>query len=114
MIDKWYADNKVHTITTASENEGNPHTYFSPQRMLSVTLKRLVEDASVESIDYYTVPPSVEYILMEMGESFVLLLLNMIEWELRYQDKLISHRLKDMQEPEYSMLPQERCIFPYH
>ena len=29
MIDKWYADNKVQTITTAPENEGNTHPYFS-------------------------------------------------------------------------------------
>ncbi len=29
MIDKWYADNKVQTITTATENEGNTHPYFS-------------------------------------------------------------------------------------
>ncbi len=29
MIDKWYADNKVQTITTASEEEGTTHPYFS-------------------------------------------------------------------------------------
>lgn len=29
MIDKWYADNKVQSITTAHENEGNTHPYFS-------------------------------------------------------------------------------------
>ena len=29
MIDKWYADNRVQTIATASENEGNCHPYFS-------------------------------------------------------------------------------------
>lgn len=29
MIEKWYADNKVQTITTASENEGNTYPYFS-------------------------------------------------------------------------------------
>ena len=29
MIDKWYADNKVQTITTAPENEGSTHPYFS-------------------------------------------------------------------------------------
>lgn len=30
MIDKWYADNKVQTISTASEDEGNCYPYFSP------------------------------------------------------------------------------------
>lgn len=29
MIDKWYADNNVQTITTAPENEGNCYPYFS-------------------------------------------------------------------------------------
>jgi len=29
MIDKWYADNKVQTVTTVSENEGNCYPYFS-------------------------------------------------------------------------------------
>lgn len=29
MIDRWYADNKVQTITTASEEEGNCYPYFS-------------------------------------------------------------------------------------
>ncbi len=29
MVDKWYVDNKVQTITTASEEEGNRHPYFS-------------------------------------------------------------------------------------
>jgi hypothetical protein len=29
MIDKWYADNKVQTVTTASEAEGECHPYFS-------------------------------------------------------------------------------------
>lgn len=29
MIDKWYADNKVQSITTAPEKEGNTHPYFS-------------------------------------------------------------------------------------
>ena len=29
LIDTWYADNKVQTITTASENEENTHPYFS-------------------------------------------------------------------------------------
>ena len=29
MIDKWYADNKVQSITTAPENEGNCYPYFS-------------------------------------------------------------------------------------
>ncbi len=29
MIDKWYTDNKVQNITTASEQEGTTHPYFS-------------------------------------------------------------------------------------
>ncbi len=29
MIDKWYAENKVQTVTTASEVEGECHPYFS-------------------------------------------------------------------------------------
>lgn len=29
LIDTWYADNKVQTITTASEHEGNTHPYLS-------------------------------------------------------------------------------------
>lgn len=29
LIDTWYADNKVQIITTASENKGNTHPYFS-------------------------------------------------------------------------------------
>ena len=29
MIDNWYADNNVQTITTASENEGSAHPDFS-------------------------------------------------------------------------------------
>lgn len=29
LIDTWYADNKVQTITTATENEGNCYPYFS-------------------------------------------------------------------------------------
>lgn len=29
MIDKWYADNKVQTVTTVTEKEGNCCPYFS-------------------------------------------------------------------------------------
>ena len=29
MIDKWYTDNKLQSITTAPEDEGNTHPYFS-------------------------------------------------------------------------------------
>ncbi len=29
MIDKWYSDNKVQTVTPAFENEGSTHPYFS-------------------------------------------------------------------------------------
>lgn len=29
LIDTWYADNKVQTITTATENECNCYPYFS-------------------------------------------------------------------------------------
>ena len=29
MIDKWYTDNKVMTVTTANEDDGECHPYFS-------------------------------------------------------------------------------------
>lgn len=66
------------------------------KRMLSVTLKRLMEDALVERTEYNTVPPTVEYALTEMGESFVPLLINMIEWGLQHQDAIITHRTKEI------------------
>lgn len=68
------------------------------RRMLSVTLKRLVEDALVERTVHNTVPPTVEYELTEMGKSFVPLLLSMIEWGLQHQDAILTHRLKEVKE----------------
>jgi len=40
MIDKWYADNKVQSVTTASEDEGIP-THISLISRLSDLLLRL-------------------------------------------------------------------------
>lgn len=47
---------------------------------LSKQLRELTQDGLIERIDHNQVPPSVEYALTPLGQSFVPILLSMKEW----------------------------------
>lgn len=50
------------------------------QRMLTLTLKRLVEDGLIVRTAYAEVPPRVEYKLTELGRTLVPLVLALADW----------------------------------
>ncbi|MFI5611766.1 winged helix-turn-helix transcriptional regulator [Amycolatopsis sp. NPDC051903] len=62
------------------------------QRMLTVTLKHLVEDGLVVRTAYAEVPPRVEYELTELGRSLVPLVMALAEWAMANHEQINAHR----------------------
>lgn len=62
------------------------------QRMLSVTLRTLVEDGLVERIAYPEVPPRVEYRLTPLGESLMPHIDALVGWALCHLDEIRARR----------------------
>jgi DNA-binding HxlR family transcriptional regulator len=62
------------------------------QRMLTLTLRALERDGLVSRTVYPTVPPSVEYALTELGESFSEPIEAMGGWVFRNHDKIQAAR----------------------
>lgn len=58
------------------------------QRMLTLQLRELENDAIVERTVYREVPPKVEYSLTEFGRSLKPVLLLMCDWGKQYNDKI--------------------------
>ena len=62
-------------------------------RMLSATLNTLVADGLVERYSYNTVPPTVEYSLSEIGNTWVPYLEGLIGWAKEYSEQIMNHRI---------------------
>ena len=94
--DKWALLIINHLATQGKSRFNQIHNCIPDisKRMLSVTLKRLVEDALIERTEKNTAPPTVEYELTEVGQSFVPLLISLIEWGGQHKEFIIAHRSK--------------------
>jgi DNA-binding HxlR family transcriptional regulator len=61
-------------------------------RMLTWTLKHLVEDGLVARTAHAEVPPRVEYALTGLGRSLVPLLLALADWAMAHRAEINAHR----------------------
>lgn len=62
------------------------------QRMLTLTLKHLVEDGLVSRTAYAEVPPRVEYEMTELGKTLVPLVIALAEWAMAHRDEINANR----------------------
>jgi DNA-binding HxlR family transcriptional regulator len=62
------------------------------QRMLTLTLKHLVEDGLVGRTAYAEVPPRVEYEVTELGATLVPLVLKLAEWAMGHAEEINANR----------------------
>lgn len=62
------------------------------QRMLTLTLKHLVEDGLVSRTAYAEVPPRVEYGMTELGKTLVPLVIALAEWAMANRDQINANR----------------------
>jgi DNA-binding HxlR family transcriptional regulator len=65
------------------------------QRMLTLTLKHLVEDGLVARTAYAEVPPRVEYELTELGRTLVPLVMALAEWAMANHEQINANRSRD-------------------
>lgn len=62
------------------------------QRMLTRTLKHLVEDGLVDRTAYAEVPPRVEYELTELGRTLLPLVMALAQWAMAHRDEINANR----------------------
>jgi len=62
------------------------------QRMLTLTLGRLVEDGLVARTAYPEVPPRVEYALTELGRTLLPMVISLAEWAMEHREEINAHR----------------------
>lgn len=62
------------------------------QRMLTLTLKNLVEDGLLVRTAYAEVPPRVEYEMTELGRSLVPLVMALAEWAMVNHEQINANR----------------------
>jgi DNA-binding HxlR family transcriptional regulator len=62
------------------------------QRMLTLTLKHLVEDGLVDRRAYAEVPPRVEYELTELGRTLLPLVISLAEWAMAHHEEINANR----------------------
>jgi DNA-binding HxlR family transcriptional regulator len=62
------------------------------QRMLTLTLKHLVEDGLVARTAYAEVPPRVEYELTELGRTLVPRVMALAEWAMVNHEQINANR----------------------
>ena len=62
------------------------------QRMLTLTLKHLVEDGLVSRTAYAEVPPRVEYEVTELGRTLVPLVIALAEWAMANREQINANR----------------------
>jgi DNA-binding HxlR family transcriptional regulator len=65
------------------------------QRMLTLTLKHLVEDGLVARTAYAEVPPRVEYEVTELGRTLVPLVMALAEWAMANREQINANRSRD-------------------
>lgn len=62
------------------------------QRMLTQTLRDLQRDGYIGREVFPTQPPSVEYRLTPMGQSFLVILKGLVDWSLAHHDAIRAAR----------------------
>jgi DNA-binding HxlR family transcriptional regulator len=62
------------------------------QRMLTLTLKHLVEDGLVVRTAYAEVPPRVEYEVTELGRTLVPLVMALADWAMANREQINANR----------------------
>jgi DNA-binding HxlR family transcriptional regulator len=62
------------------------------QRMLTLTLKHLVEDGLVARTAYAEVPPRVEYEVTELGRTLMPLVMAFAEWAMANHEQINANR----------------------
>jgi DNA-binding HxlR family transcriptional regulator len=62
------------------------------QRMLTLTLKHLVEDGLVSRTPYPEVPPRVEYDLTDLGRTLVPLVMALADWAMTHHAHINANR----------------------
>src|SRR5437879_5304 len=62
------------------------------QRMLTLTLKHLVEDGLISRTVYAEVPPRVEYEVTELGATLVPLVMKLAEWAMGHAEEINANR----------------------
>ncbi|WP_116201528.1 winged helix-turn-helix transcriptional regulator [Amycolatopsis circi] len=62
------------------------------QRMLTLTLRRLIEDGLVTRTAFAEVPPRVEYGLTDLGRTLVPLVMALAEWAMAHHEQINAHR----------------------
>ncbi|WP_405995058.1 winged helix-turn-helix transcriptional regulator [Streptomyces sp. NBC_00986] len=62
------------------------------QRMLTLTLKHLVEDGLLVRTAYAEVPPRVEYEVTELGRTLVPLVMALAEWAMANHEQINARR----------------------
>lgn len=62
------------------------------QRMLTLTLKHLVEDGLVDRTAYAEVPPRVEYELTELGRTLLPLVISLPECAMAHHEEINAKR----------------------
>jgi DNA-binding HxlR family transcriptional regulator len=65
------------------------------QRMLTLTLKHLVEDGLVVRTAYAEVPPRVEYEVTKLGRTLVPLVMALAEWAMANHEQINANRRSD-------------------
>jgi DNA-binding HxlR family transcriptional regulator len=69
------------------------------QRMLTLTLKHLVEDGLVSRTAYAEVPPRVEYEVTELGRSLVPLVMALADWAMANHEQINANRSSHRKPP---------------
>ena len=64
------------------------------QRMLTLTLRQLVQDGLATRTAYAEVPPRVEYALTPLGASLVDIVTPLIDWASAHHDEISEHRAR--------------------
>ncbi|MYS92293.1 transcriptional regulator [Streptomyces sp. SID5464] len=64
------------------------------QRMLTLTLRQLVQDGLVTRTAYAEVPPRVEYALTPLGISLLDIVGSLIDWASAHHDEIREHRTR--------------------
>jgi len=62
------------------------------QRMLTLTLRHLVEDGLAGRTAYAEVPPRVEYELTELGRTLLPLVISLAEWAMAHREEINANR----------------------
>jgi DNA-binding HxlR family transcriptional regulator len=66
------------------------------QRMLTLTLKHLVEDGLAGRKAYAEVPPRVEYELTELGRTLLPLVISLAEWAMAHHEEINANRTSQL------------------